>query len=209
MVLLGASTEAAAADGSVLKPRRSRYLLVVSLVLIGLALALGVGLGGGQVRTDQAQNFVRVSVPGVLTLHVAKPATYYVYSEGTACLDFPNCHGKLYPVTVSVTGPTGQPLTVQKTDGPTYMIGGSEGTGVARFSATRVGAYRVHASTGSYSEGRVAVGKDFPTWTQDWVVWFAMLAAWTIAALVAVLPVVSYRRRLRAAAGQPAATRSE
>ena len=183
------------------RPPRARYLLVVPLVLVGLAIALGVGIGGGQVRTDRAVQFPRVAVPGVLALRVAEPATYYVYSEGTVCLDYPNCHGALYPVTVKVTAPRGAAVDVHRVQGPTYMIGGSEGTGVARFSATRRGTYRVSVSTGPYSEGQVAVGEGFPTWTQNWVSWSVMLLASAVAGLVAVLPVLAYRRRVREAAG--------
>jgi hypothetical protein len=181
--------------GAVRKPRRSRYVFAATLLLGGLALALGVGFGGSQTKSDLAVGFVRVTVPGALTLQVGQPATYYVYSEGTACLDYPNCHGQLYPVTVKVTDPTGNPVRVEPTNGPTYMIGGSGGTGVARFDAITAGSYRVAASTGSYSEGTIAVGKAFPTWTQDWIAWLAMVLLWVGGVLIIVLPIVRYRRR--------------
>ncbi len=183
--------------GTAGKPRKSRYLLAVALLVVGLALALGVAFGASQTKSDQAVGFARVSVPGVLTLHVDQPATYYVYSEGTVCLDYPNCHGELYPVTVRVTGPTGNPVKVEPASGPSYMIGGSEGTGVARFNATATGDYRVAASTGPYSEGLIAVGKAFPTWTQDWVAWLAVVVLWAAGVLIIVLPIVLYKRRTR------------
>jgi len=178
------------------EPRRSRYVLAVALLLGGLGLALGVSLGAAQAKSDQATGFPRVSVPGALTVHVDQPGTYFVYSEGTACLDYPNCHGQLYPVTVQVTGPTGN-VEVEPTSGPTYMVGGTQGTGVARFDVT-AGTYRVAASTGPYSQGLIAVGEGFPWWTQDWVAWLALVLLWAGGILVVVVPIVTYHRRTRA-----------
>ncbi len=178
-------------------PRRSRYLLAVLLLVGGLAVALGVGFGGSQTKSAQAEGFARVGVPGVLTLQVDHSTTYYVYAEGTACLDAPSCHGQLYPVTVKVTDPTGNAVTVGPTDGPTYMIGGMEGTGVATFDATTPGTYRVAASTGPYSEGLIAVGEAFPVWTQGWVAVLAMALLSTAAILIIVLPIVVHERQRR------------
>lgn len=176
-------------------PRRSRYLLAALLVVAGLAVGVGVGLGGGQFKSDRAAGFARVGVPGVLTLHVDRPASYVAYSEGTACLDYPDCHGQLYPVQVTVTSPTGHAVRVEPADGPTYMIGGMEGVGVATFEATTTGDYRVAARTGPYSEGTVAVGEAFPGWSQDWVAVLAMALLWAAGILIVVLPIVMYRRR--------------
>lgn len=199
MAVTESPTEAERPRPPLRKPRRSRYVLAVSLLVGGLALALGVGFGAGQTKSDQAVGFARVAVPGVLTLHVDHPTSYYVYSEGTACLDYPNCHGQIYPVTVKVTGPTGNAVKVVPTDGPTYMVGGMEGTGVAKFDATTTGNYRVAASTGPYSEGLIAVGEAFPGWTQDWVALLAMALLWATGILIIVLPIVIYDRKRRSA----------
>ena len=201
-------TSGAAAPGGeppagtpVRKPLRSRYLLAVAMIVGGVALALGVGFGAGQARSDRAQGFARFPVPSEFTLRADHPATYYVYSEGTACLDFPNCHGALYPVTVTVTGPSGQRVEVEASRGPVYMIGGMEGTGVARFDAATPGDYRIAVSTGPFSEGRVAVGAAFPGWTQDWVATLAMIVLFAGAAAIIVVPVIRYGRRERAPEG--------
>lgn len=192
--LHGAPAQVPPSGAAVKRPRKWGYAIAISLVLGGFALALGLGLGGGQTNTNQAEGFDRVTVPGTLVLHVAEPATYYVYSEGTACAGSPDCHGQIYPVTVRVTGPAGRPVSVDRTSGPTYMIGGSEGSGVARFDATSPGSYRVAVSTGPYSEGMVAVGKAFPTWTEDWVAWLAMAALCAGGVLIIVLPIARHRR---------------
>lgn len=184
--------------------RRWRYLIAALLLLGGLALVLGVGFGAGKARSDQAVGFARVAVPGALTLHVGHPATYVVFSEGTACLDAPNCHGQLYPVTVRVTGPGGAPVPVTPAHGPTYMIGGGEGTGVASFEARSTGTYTVAARTGTYAEGRIAVGEAFPTWTADWVSWLAVAVLWVGAVAVVVLPLGQLGRPPRRAAGTSA-----
>ena len=199
MAVRESPTEAERPRRPLRKPRRSRYLLAVLLLVGGVALALGVGFGGGQAKSDQAEGFARVAVPGVLTLHVDHATTYYVYSEGTACLDYPNCHGQLYPVTVEVSGPAGDAVKVESIHGPTYMIGGMEGTGVAKFDATMTGNYRVAPSTGPYSEGLIAVGEAFPGWTQDWVAVLAMMLLWAAGILIIVLPIVIYDRQRRAA----------
>lgn len=182
------------AHGARRRPRRSRYLLVVPLLLLGLVFAAGVGLGGGTATSDRAQGFARVLVPGSLTLRVPHPGSYVVYSEGTVCLDYPNCHGQLYPVTVRVAGPSGS-VPVHASNGPSYMIGGTEGTGVAVFEATSAGDYTVSASTGSYAQGQIAVGEAFPWWTGGWVSWMAMAVVWAIALLIVVVPVALERRR--------------
>lgn len=199
MAVRESPTEAERPKQPLRKPRRSRYLLAVLLAVGGVVVALGVGLGGGQAKSDQAEGFARVAVPGVLMLHVDHATTYYVYSEGTACLDYPNCHGQLYPVTVEVSGPAGDAVKVELIHGPTYRIGGMEGTGVARFDATTTGNYRVAASTGPYSEGLIAVGEAFPGWTQDWVAVLPMVLMWAAGILIIVLPIVIYDRRRRAA----------
>lgn len=173
------------------------------MLLGGLALALGAGLGGSQAKTDQAVGFPRAAVPGSLALRVVQPDTYVVYAEGTVCLDYPNCHGQLYPVSVRVTDPAGKAVEVVATDGPTYMIGGSEGTGVARFDATTPGLYRVAASTGAYAEGMIAVGRAFPAWTGDWVAWSVMGLLWVVGGLVIFVPVARYERRARSGQGGP------
>ncbi len=191
-------TEAERPGQRLRRPRRSRYLLAVLLFAGGVALALGVGLGGGHAKSDQAKGFARVAVPGVLTLPVDHATTYYVYSEGTACLDHPNCHGQLYPVTVEVSGPAGDAVKVEPIHGPTYMIGGMEGTGVAKFDATTTGNYRVAASTGPYSEGLIAVGEAFPGWTQDWVAVLVMILMWAAGISIIVLPIVVHDRQSRA-----------
>ena len=182
------------------KPRRFRYVLAALLLVGGVALALGVGFAGDQAKSNQADGFARVPVPGVLTLHVDRSTTtYYVYAEGTTCLDYPNCHGQLYPVTVEVSGPAGDAVNVEVVHGPSYTVGGMEGTGVARFDATTTGNYRVTASTGPYSEGVIAVGQAFPGWTQDWVGMLAMGLMWAAGLLIVVLPIGIYYRRRRAA----------
>ena len=193
------STEAERPRQPLREPRRSRYVLAVLLLVGGLALALGVSLGGGQTKSDQAKGFARVAVPGVLTIHVDHATTYYVYSEGTACLDYPNCHGQLYPVTVDVSGPAGDAAKVELIHGPTYMIGGMEGTGVAKFDATATGNYQVAASTDPYSGGFIAVGEAFPGWTQDWVAVLALILMWAAGILIIALPIVIYDRQKRAA----------
>ncbi|MDE3086380.1 MAG: hypothetical protein KGJ77_06405 [Acidobacteriota bacterium] len=180
--------------------RRWRYLIAAALLVGGLALALGIGLGAGKAKSDQAAGYARVAVPGALTLHVDHPATYVVFSEGTACLDAPNCHGQLYPVTVRVTGPAGDPVSVAPAHGPTYMIGGSEGTGVASFEARSAGTFTVAVSTGPYTEGGIAVGEAFPTWTADWVAWLAMAVLWAGGVIVVVLPLGRAGRAARRAA---------
>ncbi|HET6794846.1 MAG TPA: hypothetical protein VFH45_10405 [Acidimicrobiales bacterium] len=176
-------------------PHRSRYLLAFVLIVGALALAVGFGFGGGRTRSDQAVGFARFPVPSQFTFHVARPATYYVYSEGTACLDFPDCHGEIYPVTVTVRAPSGQAVEVEATQGPTYMIGGGEGTGVARFDAAAPGDYRIAVSTGPYAEGRVAVGEGFAGWTQDWVARAAMVVLLVAAAAVILVPLMRRRRQ--------------
>ena len=176
-----------------------RYSLALALFVGGLVLALGISAGGAKTRSDQAVNFPRVAVPGVFTLHVEHPATYYVYAEGTACLDSPNCHGQLYPVAVKVTSPTGNAVKVQPTHGPSYMVGGTEGNGVAKFDAATTGNYRVAASTGPYSEGSVAVGKAFPAWTQDWIPVLAMVLLWAAGILIIVLSIIRHARQTRSA----------
>jgi hypothetical protein len=182
---------------SVRKPRRSRYLLAVPLLVVGLALALGVGLVGAQAKSDRAAGFARIGVPGVLTLRVDQPATYFIYPEGTACLDSPNCHGEIYPVTVKVTGPTGDSVNVQPSRGPDYMIDGMQTSGIAKFDAAMTGNYRVAVSTGPYAEGQVAVGEAFPWWTQDWVAWLATSVVWAGGVAIIVLPFATHRRRTR------------
>lgn len=199
MAVRESPTEAERPRQPLRKPRRSRYLLAALLLIGGAVVALAVGLGGGQAKSDQAEGFARVAVPGVLTLHADHVTTYYVYSEGTACLDYPNCHGQLYPVTVEVSGPAGHAVKVALIHGPTYRIGGMEGTGVAKFDATTTGNYRVAASTGPYSEGLIAVGKAFPGWTQDWVAVLPMILMWGAGILIIVLPIVIYDRQRRAA----------
>ena len=178
-------------------PRKFRYLIAIPMLVVGLALALGVGFGAGHIRSDRAEGFARFPVPGEFTLRVDRPAIYYVYSEGTACLDFPNCHGALYPVTVTVTGPSGHAVHVEPSQGPVYMIGGMEGTGVARFDAATAGAYRIAVSTGAYSEGRVAVGEAFPGWTRGWIATLAMVALLVGGAGIIVVPIVRHERRKR------------
>lgn len=199
MAVRESPTEARRPKQGLCKPRRSRYLLAALLAVGGVVLGLGVGLGSGQAKSDRAERFARVGVPGVLTLRVDHASTYYVYSEGTACLDYPNCHGQLYPVAVDVSGPAGDPVKVDLVHGPTYMVGGMEGTGVAKFDAATTGNYRVAASTGPYSEGLIAVGEGFPGWTQDWVAVLAMIVMWAAGILIIVLPIVVYDRGKRAA----------
>ena len=186
------------------KPSRSRYLLAVAMLVGGVALALGVGFGAGQTRSDRAEGFARFPVPSQFALRVDHPATYYVYSEGTACLDFPNCHGALYPVTVTATGPSGQAVKVEASRGPVYMIGGMEGTGVARFDAATPGDYRISVSTGPFSEGQVAVGEAFPGWTQDWVATLAMVALFAGGVAIIVVPITRYGRRRQASGSRTA-----
>lgn len=175
----------------------SRYLLAVSLLILGIAFAFGVALGAAQVKSNRAMGFARVDVPGALTLHVAQPATYYIYSEGTTCLDYPNCHGAIYPVTLTVTDPTGDVVRVQASPGPNYVIGAMGSARVAAFNAATTGNYRVTASTGPYSEGQIAVGQAFPWWTQDYVAWLVMVVMWVGGVLIIVLPLVMRRPQTR------------
>lgn len=176
-------------------PRRSRYLVAAVLFVAGLALAVGVELAVGQAMSDQAQGFARADIPGALTFRVDRPGTYDVYAEGTVCLDYPDCHGQLYPVTVEVTGPGGIAVTTEPADGPTYMTGSTQGTGIATFDATTPGLYRVAARTGPYAEGRIAVGGAFPWWTGDLPAWSVLGLLWAGGVAVIVVPIVATRRR--------------
>ncbi len=180
------------------RPPRSRYGLAALLVMVGLASGVAVALAAGSARGHQAGGFARASVPGDLTFRVEHAGTFYVYAEDTICLDFPDCHGELYPVTVRVTDPAGHGIPVTTVNGPGYMRGGTGGTAVARFEATRTGAYRIAVATGTIAEGRFAVGPGFPAWTDDRFAWALTVV---LAGAGAVLAAATLIRRRRAGVG--------
>ena len=175
-------------------PSRARYSLALGLLVVGMVASLALAITASAARDDHAKGFARADVPGVLTISVDQTGTYNVFAEGTTCLDYPNCHGQIYPVTVEVTGPVGRPVAVTAWSGPTYTNGGTEGTGVATFTATRSGTYRVATSTGDYTGGQFTVGRPFPAWTDDRLGWVPLLFLGGAGVVLAVVTFVKRRR---------------
>jgi len=178
-------------------PSRTWYLLAVGLLVVGLVGSLALAMAASSARDDHAKGFARADVPGVVTISVDRKGAYDVFAEGTACLDYPNCHGQIYPVTVRVTGPGGQPVAVAAWSGPTYYYnGGMQGGGVATFTATGNGTYRVTASTGPYSGGQIAVGRPFPSWTDERFAWVPLLLFGGAGVVLAAATFVQRRRQM-------------
>jgi len=177
------------------RPSRSRYLLVLLLLVAGLISSLALAMAAASARDNQAKGFARADVPGVLVLRVGRVGTYDIFAEGTACLDYPNCHGLIYPVTVRVTGPGGKQVPVAAWSGSSYYNGGLQGGGVATFEATSIGTYRVAASTGTYTGGQIVVGRPFPSWTDERVGWVPLLLLGGAGVVLAVVTFVQRRRK--------------
>ena len=175
-------------------PSWARYSLAFGLLVVGVAASLTLAMTAASARDDHAKGFARADVPGVVNIRVDRRGTYDVFAEGTACLDYPNCHGQIYPVTVRATGPGGQRVAVTAWSGPSHESGGTGGIGVATFTAASTGNYRITASTDPYTGGQVAVGQPFPAWTDERFAWVPLLL---FGGAGIVLAVVTFAQRWR------------
>ena len=178
------------------RPSRSRYFFALLLLLAGVVVSLSLAMAAASTRDNQAKGFARTDVPGVLVLRVDRPGTYDVFAEGTSCLDYPNCNGLIQPVAVRVTNPGGKRVAVAAWSGSSYYNGGIEAVSVATFKASSIGTYTVAASTGTYTGGRIAVGRPFPGWTAERVGWVPLLL---LGGAGGTLAVVTFAQRRRTA----------
>lgn len=172
--------------------RWRRYRLAALLAVGGVLVSLVLQLVSGAALTAHADGFQRASVPGELTVHVDRPATYSVYAEATLWLR----------PSVRVTDPAGQGVAVEPVaPGPSYDHGGSFGAAVVTFEATVPGEYRIAVTTGTAGQGEFAVGDRFPLWMRllGEPVAFAILVLGVGSGIV-VATVTAFQRRRRPAA---------
>jgi hypothetical protein len=168
-------------------PSRRRYLLAALLAVGGIVAAVALQLISGAALSGHADGFQRAIVPGELTLQVDRPATYYVYAEGTLWV---------HP-SVRVTDPTGRGVAVEAVpSGPQYYHGGNGGAAVGKFDATLAGDYRIAVATGTAVQGDFAVGGRFPMWMRlvpDPVAWAIVVIG--VGSGIVIATVTAFRRR--------------
>lgn len=169
---------------------RPGYVLAFIVAVVGVVAAVVYALAAQAAMSNRADGFVRTAVPGTITVHVDRTATYYVYVEGAI---------SLHP-SVQVTDPQGRVVAVGGTSvGPHYYHGGNGGAAVGRFNALQTGDFRVSVSTGSTVQGDFAVGGQFPLWLR-----LSDATSWTLLVLFMGsglgLAVATAIRRRRAAA---------
>lgn len=173
------------------RPPRSRYWLAGLVAAVGIVVALAYSIAAQAVLSSHADGFARASIPGEMTLHVDRAATYYVFAEGA----------RWFHPSVRVTGPEGHAVAVRATSpGPSYYHGGNQASAVGTFRAVQPGGYKVAVSTGATVQGDFAVGGGFPLWLRlsDWEAW-ALLVLFAGSSLALVVWTAIQRRRPGAA----------
>ena len=140
--------------------RRLRFTLAALLAVVGVTAA---GLWGVTAVLDQIQRpeeFVRVDIPGEVSVSITRTGPHVVYYEG----DEP----RPAPEDIDVTGPDGAGLPVRgygadlRYDVPgtndARGAGGRVGSAVGVFTTERAGAFTV--GTDATADGVLAVGDD-------------------------------------------------
>jgi len=172
------------------RPSKTRYLMALLLAIGGAAGALVWTIVAMGALGSYANGFVRIAVPGEVTVAVDHPGTYYVYAEGTRWV---------HPA-VHVTDSTGRAVSITATPaGPGYYHGGNQGSAVGSFHVTRSGSYRVALATDGIAQGGFAVGGSTASWWRphEWGIRGLLAVTVGTGIVIAFLTAVQ-RRRLQA-----------
>ena len=161
-------------------PFGARYRTVAGLMIVGIVGACGWLFAAQSALSIHADSFPRAGIPGVVTLAVDHPGTYYVYAEGNADTQFAR---------VQVTDPTGQVTAVHALEpSASYLRNFRTAVAAVTFDAHRTGDYQV-AVTASLppvsapyappnANGEFAVGGSVADWMRP--------HEWGVAALLFV-----------------------
>ena len=139
---------------------RLRYTLAALLAVVGLAAAALWGVTAILDQTQRPEEFVRVDIPGEVSVSITRTGPHVVYYEG----DGP----RPAPEDIDVTAPDGADLPVRsygpelRYDVPgtndTRGEGGEVGSAVGVFTTERTGTFVVGSE--AIASGALAVGDD-------------------------------------------------
>jgi hypothetical protein len=155
------------------KGRRRKGLIILGLVIFVVGL-----LGGGAVVAKSVMNYeeavksmARAPVGCTTTLVFDKPATFTVYIETKGKLgdlggdcesnggSYEHKGDKLPKVSLTLEGPDGQAVDLQRGATATYDINGYKGTAIRTVKITEAGTYHLNVESDE-SDFAISIGKD-------------------------------------------------
>ncbi|MEV6768630.1 hypothetical protein AB0N05_08335 [Nocardia sp. NPDC051030] len=123
----------------------------VLVILAGVTGATMSGVIGVSNMDDDIAHYQRVTVPGAGDLQLTADHDYTVYFEN------PSTTPDLPAVTLTLTAPSGKPVTLQTSRNTTYQQGTFDGQSEFKFHTTKAGTYSLTAEGGP--DVTVAVGE--------------------------------------------------
>ncbi len=195
------------ADSTDHAPFRAGYRTAAVLMIVGIAGAFGWLFAAQSALSSHADGFPRAGIPGMVTLAVDHPGTYYVYAEvndGRAVEDLAT---DMQFARVQVTDPTGQAAAVHAlSPSASYLRNFRTAVAAVTFDANRTGDYRVTVTTSlppvtapyapPNANGEFAVGDGVTDWMRphEWGV-AALLFVTVSSSIVLTLGTTIQRRR--------------
>lgn len=174
---------------TVTRPPGPSLRLAIVLMVLGAALAVPTLVAGIIPITRSVSNADTFVSPGPVVMHLGK-GTYMVYEfTGNGSFDSPfsNDDVTITPADVTVTGPTGLPLTVFDRGSlqETRRSNGGEFVGAARFTTPTDGMYTI--AVRSATPTGFAVARPLSAAIRTALPWFALAGVGGIAFVVGVV----------------------
>lgn len=143
-------------DKRLIRPPAWWFAVAGLIALVGVIVAVVVFVRGMVAYTDRIDDLDRTRVPGTLSVELTETGGYSIYHEYRDAYDG---YGFVDEPDVTVTGPSGDPITLDRYDSTvTYTSGSYEGEGLHTFQVDEPGTYEFVASGGEASS-RIAVGR--------------------------------------------------
>lgn len=153
------------------RKRTGRKVVGVLLMLAGLAAGVVLVLLGLTNREETVKKFARAPAGCTTTLEFDETGEYTLYLETEGHVDdvegdctadgtsYSRADDDLPQVTLTMVGESGDEITLDDTDGPTYSEGDFAGSGIRTFNVDQPGGYALTV-TSPDSDFAIAVGGD-------------------------------------------------